>query len=62
MPRYSSRTLLAIQWGLLKYRNWEPDANTSSLKLFQYNNLLHKDSVDGDLDPFPRRAMPPVNR
>lgn len=53
MPFYTVATIGEIEYGLLKYRNLQPDRNMPSKKFFQYNNLLNKDNLDNKLDPYP---------
>jgi len=52
MPFYRTVTIYNIQYGILKYRGSMPEPSMPSRKLFHINNLLNKDKMDGDLDPW----------
>ncbi len=57
MPAYNLTTIYDIQYGLLKFRNLQLDGNFPSIKMFHFNNLLTKDKLDGDTDPYLIKVM-----
>jgi hypothetical protein len=57
MPLYTLTSLYDIMYGLLKYRNLNLDGDYPSVKMFHFNNLLTKDKLDNDTDPFPIKIL-----
>lgn len=57
MPAYSLTNIYDIQYGLLKFRNLLLDDEYPSVKMFHFNNLLAKDKLDGETDPYLIKVM-----
>lgn len=57
MPSYTLTNVYDIQYGLLKFRNLLCGEGYPSIKMFHFNNLLTKDKLDGDTDPYLIKVM-----
>jgi hypothetical protein len=61
MPQYTVEMLYNISYSLMKYRGVY-DPKMPSKKFFHFNNLLHKDSLNKELDPFEHKMVTILNK